>query len=63
MNDHTKVMQERSCVFKTTEYIDHNAVLTSILRSDEEHVRALTKNAVYNMASSFEPNAHPDKIR
>ena len=34
-------------------------VQTFTLRSDEEHMPALTKHAVNNMASSFKPNAHP----
>ena len=41
-----KVMQERSCASKRTEESDHKEVLTFTLRSDEEHVRALTKHAV-----------------
>ena len=52
-------MQERSDSSKRTEDSDHKEVLKFTLRSDEEHVRAVTKHAVNNMASSFEPNAHP----
>ena len=39
---------------KRTEVSDHKEVLTFTLRSDEEHVRAVTKHAVNNMVSSFE---------
>ena len=52
MSDYMKEMRERSDSSKRTEDSDHKEVLTFILRSDEEH-------AVNNMASSFEPNAHP----
>ena len=59
MSDYVKVMRERSCASKGTEDSDHKEILTFTLRNYEEHVRAVTKYAVKNMASSFEPNAHP----
>ena len=59
MNDYMKVMRERSDSSKRTEDSGHKEVLTFTLRSDEEHLRAVTKHAVNNMASSFKPNAHP----
>ena len=58
MSDYMKVMRERSDSSKRTEVSDHKEVLTFTLRSDEEHVRAVTKHDDNNMASSFEPNAH-----
>ena len=57
-SDYMTVIRERSGSSKRTEDSDHKEVLTFTLRSDEEHVRALTKNAANNMTSSFEPNAH-----
>ena len=63
MSDYTKVMRERTCASKQTEGSDHKEVLhhsTLTLRSGEEHVRVLVVN---NMASSFEPNAHPYLLR
>ena len=54
-----KVMRDRSDSFKITEDSDHEEVLTFTLRSDEEIVRAVIKNAANNMASSFDLNAHP----
>ena len=59
MSDYMKVMRERSDSSNRTEDNDHKEVLTFTLRSGEEHVRAVTKHAVNNMASSFELNAHP----
>ena len=59
MSDYKKVIRERSDLSKRTEDNDHKEVLTFTLRSDEEHVRAVTKQAVNNMASSFELSAHP----
>ena len=59
MSGYMKVMRERSDSSKRTEDSDHKDVLTFTLRSDEEHVRAVTKHAVNNMTSSFEFNAHP----
>ena len=57
MSDYMKVMRERSDSSKRTEDSDHKEVLTFTLRSNEEHIRAVNKHAVNNMASSFEPNA------
>ena len=54
-----KVSRERSDSSKRTEDSDHKDVLTFTLRSDEEHMLAVTKLAVNNMASSFELNAYP----
>ena len=48
-----KVMRERSDSSKRTEYSDHKEVLTFTLRSDEEHVRAVTKHTVNNLSSSL----------
>ena len=58
MSDYMKVMRERSDSSKRTENCDHKEALTFTLRSDEEHVRAVTKHVVNNMANSFEPSAH-----
>ena len=58
MSDYVKVMRDRSVSSKRTGDSDHKTVLTFTLRSDEEHVRAVTRYAV-NMASSFESSAHP----
>jgi len=61
MSDYNmKVMQEKSDSSKRPEDSDHKEVLTFTLRSGEEHVRAVTKHAVNNMASSFEPDAKVD---
>ena len=57
MSDYMKVMRERRDSSKRTEDSDHKEVLTFTLRSNEEHIRAVNKHAVNNMASSFEPNA------
>jgi hypothetical protein len=59
MSDNMKVIRERGDSSKRAEDSDHKEVLTLTLRSYEEHVLAETKHAVNNMASSFEPNAHP----
>ena len=59
ISDYMKVMRERSDSSKRTEDNGHKEVLTFTLRSDEEHVRVVTKHAINNMASSFEPNVHP----
>ena len=59
ISDYMKVMRERSNSSIRTDYSDHKEVLAFTLRNGEEHVRALTKHAVNNMASWFEPNAHP----
>ena len=40
----------------------HKEVLTSTLKRDEEHMRALTKHAVNNMTNPFEPESHPDVL-
>ena len=63
MSDSMKVMRERSDSSKRTEDSDHKEVLTFTLRSDEKHVRAVTKHAVSNMASSVEPSAYPHVLR
>ena len=52
-----KIMRDRSDSSKRTEDSDHKEALMFTLRSDD--VRAVTKHAVNNMASSFDPNAHP----
>ena len=44
MSDYMKVMRERSDSSKRTEDSDHKEVLTFTLRSDEEHVRVVTKH-------------------
>ena len=59
MGDYLKVIRERSDSPKRTKESDNKEVLTFTLRSDEEHMRAVTKHAVNNVASSFEPNADP----
>ena len=59
LTDYIKVMRERSGSSKRTGDSDHKEVLTFTVRSDEEHVRSLTKHAVNNMANSSELSAHP----
>ena len=58
MGDYVKVMRERSDSSNRTEDTDHKEVLTFTLRSDEDHVRAVTKQAVNNIDTPFEPNAY-----
>ena len=62
MSECTKAMREWSGLSTSAEDKCHKEVLTSTLKRDEEHVRALTKHAVNNMTNPFEPESHPDVL-